>query len=307
MKKLTSFTILTCLLLLFGFQESSGQTSSGLVNSSNVLRLPFSSGTSMTASTSYSNPANPKMGQLSLKTYSGGTEPISSPGSGMVLELARPISYCDSYPPCPGEEGMIIELGLEYLIIYGLDPTTIAASGLQIGSRVSAGQYLGNLSASHNFHMEIYVPDVPGQLFDASGMLIRNWVTVTEGRKTYTYDTHNRIPVICDRSWNGPLYDGQVLTQAGCTSRKTIDHKDITPELSIYPQPASQQLTFEMQGADAQNGSLVLMDIHGRMVGTFQSTGNTITIDVENLNSGMYLYQFSNAQVQKAGKVMIAK
>lgn len=309
MKTFITTTTFTCLLLLIGFQAtfSQAQTSSNIM-SANVYSLPFSNGTSMTASTTFGSPSNPYTRQLTLKPMQAAAVPVpvsaSQPGT-MMGEMT--ITLCDSYPPpCPYGEGMIvIDMGMEYLAMSGLDPASLSANGLQAGDRFEAGQYLGTLSTGHSLQLEVYVPDVPGQPFDASGQLIRNWVTVTKGRETYTYDTHNRIPVICNGSNVGPLYNGQFLTSAGCSSLKTNAPDVNAASLVLYPQPASHTLTFELKGVETQNSTIELIDTQGRNIGTYTAKGNYTEIDVSNLKSGLYFYRFASESILKSGKVLI--
>lgn len=69
--------------------------------------------------------------------------------------------------------------------------------------------------------------------------------------------------------------------------------------VNIYPNPVTNTLSFN---ANAEINKVIIYDIAGRMVQTTDVSGNTNTVSVEGLNSGLYyahFYSGTNKSVQK--------
>lgn len=61
-------------------------------------------------------------------------------------------------------------------------------------------------------------------------------------------------------------------------------------QASVYPVPANNRLTIKMENLS----NVKVMDLSGRSLSTFDADDNKITVDVSNLNTGLYLLQISD-------------
>jgi hypothetical protein len=85
--------------------------------------------------------------------------------------------------------------------------------------------------------------------------------------------------------------------------------QDINKEafaLSVYPNPVSDQLFFELKDA-AQISSLQIVDINGRIVERIQNPTQSPILNVSNLSNGFYFYQLQLADGKIAnGKIVVS-
>jgi hypothetical protein len=84
---------------------------------------------------------------------------------------------------------------------------------------------------------------------------------------------------------------GSCLAIADCNVGIDEEQATIT---SVYPNPASEQITFEYTTA-GKDGVINIFDITGKVVRNFKVNSNysKSTIDLDGLNSGIYFYTFS--------------
>lgn len=76
---------------------------------------------------------------------------------------------------------------------------------------------------------------------------------------------------------------------------------DIANKLKLYPNPAQNQVTIEAN--KLTNASLQIMDINGRVLQN-QTLQNTNTINIENLQSGVYLFKISSQEGSSTQRVV---
>lgn len=82
-----------------------------------------------------------------------------------------------------------------------------------------------------------------------------------------------------------------------------------TTSVIVSPNPAIDQITFELKNAASGKYSLRLYDIHGHQVMTHEFTSDREVLSIESINEGMYLYNLLDAegQIVFTGKLMKAK
>lgn len=82
-----------------------------------------------------------------------------------------------------------------------------------------------------------------------------------------------------------------------------INPLDVTPKLSIYPNPFSASATLQLHGLDIKNPRIQVLNVHGQVVETLAPTGTTVVIERGSKKPGMYFLQLSDgdkvAAVQK--------
>ena len=105
---------------------------------------------------------------------------------------------------------------------------------------------------------------------------------------------------------------GVVLTSPdGCTSDTTwydmthfgFEEPLWAQQISIAPNPTSDVLFITYSGLE-QRFDIQLLDVQGRVIATQQYTGKTSSLDLEGLDSGVYLLQISNAEGRAIKRVV---
>jgi len=81
-----------------------------------------------------------------------------------------------------------------------------------------------------------------------------------------------------------------------------IDELQIA-DFSVYPNPASNQLTIE-NGLELEM-QISIMNIEGKIIYTNEFSGTSSTIDVSNLNAGIYLVQIFTESGNTVNRVVI--
>jgi hypothetical protein len=90
----------------------------------------------------------------------------------------------------------------------------------------------------------------------------------------------------------------------------SVDHITNYEKFSIYPNPASDQVTFRISDLQFKNETrITLFDLFGRPVslGIVEKGKTEITIDTRNLAPGHYCYGILQKQHQQNGKILILK
>jgi len=84
-------------------------------------------------------------------------------------------------------------------------------------------------------------------------------------------------------------------------------HKE-SIELSVYPVPAQNWVSFELNKVPISDYQVVITDLQGRIVSLSNFSGLKTTIDVSNLTDGIYLYQLRSLKEDLAsGKIIVSK
>lgn len=90
-----------------------------------------------------------------------------------------------------------------------------------------------------------------------------------------------------------------------------IAENNFISNLSLYPQPASEQIHISFNAPTSDKINLKLMDITGKTVlqQSFSTTAgeNKLNIDVSHLDNGLYFYTLSNSQSSISNKIIINK
>ena len=146
-------------------------------------------------------------------------------------------------------------------------------------------------------------------------------LSIYNGSTFQTIDTSNGLPtnkitsISCDTTchcWIGTADKGIIIIDSSLTQQNTVNLPtgiaNLSPakSVSIYPQPASTQVTFGLS-PDAGQLQLSVIDLSGRIILSQEITAPKQVINVENIQNGLYLYSISNSgsSVYK-GKLLIA-
>ena len=75
-------------------------------------------------------------------------------------------------------------------------------------------------------------------------------------------------------------------------------------QFSVYPNPADQQITVVLDNRTNQNTLAVMYDMTGRKVAEFSLNDNYNTLNISDLNSGMYLFQIKTESQTAIKKII---
>lgn len=115
---------------------------------------------------------------------------------------------------------------------------------------------------------------------------------------------------------NATAYAVYVRVKCGATSYSEVESKSITlhstlslaeatsESANVYPNPVSSTLTIELPSAEAQNATVSILDVTGKLVYTSTLSESISTIDVQNLVNGVYLLNIKSESVQSTTRII---
>jgi hypothetical protein len=151
----------------------------------------------------------------------------------------------------------------------------------------------------------VEVVDYEGDAVTLNGVIIPAWMTFDAGSRVLSgipaasnFGTHTVIISVSDGVFVVPQqFSVTVQGPVGIEDASTLVNR-------VYPNPASDHVTFELTGKTSQ---VEIMDLSGKVL--IQKTVSTgaaqIKVDVSTLNKGMYMFRVSDADVQQSGKLII--
>ncbi len=85
-----------------------------------------------------------------------------------------------------------------------------------------------------------------------------------------------------------------------------INENGIDNSVSLYPNPAANEINFT---TSLKSGFVQIMDITGRILGTYAMQNSSLRVDTENMKQGIYLYSVLNEkkEIIKNGKFEIVR
>lgn len=101
-------------------------------------------------------------------------------------------------------------------------------------------------------------------------------------------------PVLALYVFNGELYAGGQFDTAGSISANKIakwniatDTKEnfVSDGISVFPNPSKENITIILP----EKATIEILDMEGQIIKTISNNNLTITIDLRNLSSGIYI------------------
>lgn len=93
------------------------------------------------------------------------------------------------------------------------------------------------------------------------------------------------------------------------TDPNSVNNPMFGKSLNVFPNPAANNLFIDAQGFDFSNTTVVeIADLTGRTIKTQEMAGKLTSVDIANLNSGIYLYRvFEGNALTKLGTFNVVK
>jgi hypothetical protein len=242
---------------------------------------------------------------------------IVTPVNGDINPANNVKTYCDAaissfdpndkhvYPPGDCTQGYVLfQTPFTYTINFQ-NTGTAAARNVYIIDSLDADLDLNTIrviGSSHPMITEVLLGHVLKFRFDniflpdsASNEPLSHGYVIFEAQHIQNVPSgtqiKNRSAIHID--FNTPIITNEVLNTVVSTipqcSNGTI-HVDNTASLRLYPNPANNVLTIEYP----ESGSLVLVDVLGRIVADFELPGgsNKLVLNTQNLVPGVYIYKY---------------
>ncbi len=126
-----------------------------------------------------------------------------------------------------------------------------------------------------------------------------NWGSVDFPAGTGTQDGAN-IPVAADGNYTVTFVKstGVYNFQLNVAS---ISENSANMNLSVYPNPSNESVNFRFDAAN--EATVTLFDLAGKQVSSKTENAQTINVNTENLNAGIYMYQVKVGNNVTTGKI----
>lgn len=169
------------------------------------------------------------------------------------------------------------------------EPATASSSNVTINSAtVSWSAVSGAIGYEYKLDQTSANPTGSGTLVTTTSAN----VTGLSSGTTYYLHVRTKCSASSFSSWKTAV---QVKTPAR-TSVGTTSGKDLM--LSVYPSPASQMITIDLNAQPGKNAGLTIFSIDGRMVKTL-TPATRIEADITELQSGIYFVRYSDQDINQ--------
>jgi hypothetical protein len=100
------------------------------------------------------------------------------------------------------------------------------------------------------------------------------------------------------------------ITNVWKTGTTGIDqNKNSTGNINVWPVPAKQNINIDLGSSTVNKGDISIYDLTGRLVKqeeiTIKSGDNNYTLDVQSINSGMYMIKVSSPEINFCKKIVL--
>ncbi|HKK68758.1 MAG TPA: T9SS type A sorting domain-containing protein, partial [Bacteroidales bacterium] len=173
----------------------------------------------------------------------------------------------------PGVHPVLVESsGTDSIVNLHLQHTPAISSGLPQDTLICTG-YAANFTAASGYESYLWQDGSTGQMFSTMYSSEQtDTLTVTMGK---TFDT-SQGDMYCE--WTDTI----IVSADICSSYEQLQQAS----LQLHPNPASS--STELAFPATQNAILLLYDSSGRLVQQTQISGSSYTLNLSNLETGMY-------------------
>lgn len=135
--------------------------------------------------------------------------------------------------------------------------------------------------------------------FRQDGAWVINWGSIDFPAGMGTQDGSN-IPVVAAGNYTVTFVKstGAYNFQLNTVS---ISENSANMNLSVYPNPSNESVNFRFDAAN--EATITLFDLAGKQVSSKTENAQTINVNTENLNAGIYMYQVKVGDNVTTGKI----
>jgi hypothetical protein len=163
-----------------------------------------------------------------------------------------------------------------------------------------------------------YAYNAAGDMVEEKSSGWNSWAYQYNGKTAYTYNQFHRILTEETQTWNNTSGQWYYATANDYLTRNyyeayTNSVKAVTSNaarLSVFPMPASEQITISASFSQAQPVSIRIMDMNGRVVKQLADQAGIQyhkQIDVSDIASGSYIVTLSGTMESVVKKIIISR
>jgi len=178
-----------------------------------------------------------------------------------------------------------------------------------------------NGSAWVNSYQYFYTYDANNNMTSELGQSWNGNAWVNSSQYTYTYDANNNITSLFGQSWNGSVwvnsyqytstYDSNNFAKSDSYKQWNSAGTEVTwgdstyyyfhtvagindlmaqnVSITVFPNPASDNITIETLWKSVCQRQIEILNIHGQSIKSINAKENHITIDISDFSSGVYI------------------
>jgi hypothetical protein len=161
----------------------------------------------------------------------------------------------------------------------------------------------------NTYNYSINCTDANNDSIDIEGKTVPSWLTLTDNGdgtgvlsgKAKTVDNYD-VEVIATDGSDQTLQKFVIKVEEGTTSISRINNQ----EVSIYPNPSNGHITVELDNTEKyKTEDIKLMDFTGKLVKQIEIEGTKTSVDLYDLNPGIYLIQVGSLKNRVTEKIIL--
>jgi len=217
-----------------------------------------------------------------------------------VIPVTSPLSPIDL---CVGESVMVGLVGEFNQYEWSIDGNTLSTTD---SIEVSAGGvYTVSVTAPNGCSgdaeftvVERPIPNATIQTQVTTGLNIQLFVNGSfTSYEWSTGGTNSSIVVTENGTYSVTVVDEFGCEGSGSITVSTVGIEDpIANQVSVYPNPAKENVSFNFPNHWVDNASVAIYDTQGRTVKSFDVTTNNFTLPLDQMSNGVYLIQFDSPE-----------
>lgn len=218
--------------------------------------------------------------------------------SGIMLLSDVVINNGETYETTLQYEGQDLSLGVEAHLYY--DAELIDVTELFVENQDMTLEY--NIDVPGEIHLTLNQVSIAGFLFAGENLINIKFTAKSNGllsQAVIETTPRNSYLLGLDYELVRLVVEMDGVISSGIES--TTEHSDL---FKVYPNPVSDVINIEFLNEAPSDFTIQLHDATGRLISEYQ---NASTIDVNNLNSGIYIYRLTEGTKSYSGHLSVIK